>query len=168
MSNDKDETPNPKWKTRILWLVAFLAIVAVQWPMIKGIYYKSFASSETAPTSAVNWRADFAQAQKEAGNSNKPILLDFGASWCPPCQVMKHEVWTDAEVGAVANEKTIPYYADVDTPANHDLVGRYDIKQIPTVILIDAQGNVLKQSGFMSAGETKDFINVQAKGLVSE
>jgi len=125
--------------------------------MIKGTYYKNFG--EENPESSIRWRGSFQAALEESESSGKPILLDFSASWCPPCQVMKHEVWTDSEVGKVANDRYVPLLIDVDVPETRYLSQRYQVSSIPTILIIDSKGQILKRSGALSASAMTDFLN---------
>ncbi len=159
--NRTEAAPEPGNGNRgrtILWLLATVEIIAVQWPTIKGWYYKAPPAQSAKAESAVAWRTDYAAAQAEAKETGKPILLDFTASWCPPCQLMKAEVWTDSEVGKAVHENTIPVLVDVDLPVNEELSRRYEIHQIPTILLTDAAGARLKQANYMSAEEVKRFV----------
>src|SRR5512141_2175586 len=80
----------------MIWSALLGVIVLVQWPMLKGMFYR--VSGSPAPEDGIPWRTDFDAALAEARQSGRPVLLDFYASWCPPCQVMKHEVWPEAKV----------------------------------------------------------------------
>lgn len=140
----------------LLWLLMIGFIAYIQWPMFKGMYYK--ATGAEAPASAVTWRTDFDAALAESAQSGKPLLVDFTASWCPPCKVMKHEVWPDQRVAAVANGKYVPVLIDVDEPKNVAVEQRYGIQSIPTILVVDATGAVLHTGLFMSADDMLDFL----------
>jgi thiol:disulfide interchange protein DsbD len=140
----------------LIWVLLLGAIVYMQWPMLKGMYYKTRGAE--APVSAVAWRTGLDAALAESAASGKPVLVDFTAAWCPPCQVMKHEVWPDPKVASAANERYIPLLVDVDDPANAGLAEKYGIGGIPTLLVLDEKGKVLRVGGFMSAGEMLKFL----------
>ena len=140
----------------LLWALLIGAIVYVQWPMLKGWYYKTSAAE--APASAVAWRTGFDAALAESAKTGKPVLVDFTASWCPPCQVMKHEVWPDGRVASAVNEGYVPVLVDVDDPKNAELAQRYGVRSIPTLVVVDAEGKVIRQGAFMSADDMLDFL----------
>ena len=131
-------------------------LLYLQWPMLKGMYYKT--SGTEAPASAIAWRENFQPALDEAARTGKPVLIDFTASWCPPCKVMKHEVWPDDRVADAINGAYIPLLMDVDVPQNGPIAQRYGIRTIPTILVVDADGRVLRQGAFMSSAEMLAFL----------
>lgn len=160
----REQTTNPSdrparsWLSRhrwgIIWTALLAAIVFVQWPMLKGIFYR--VSGSPAPADGIAWRTDFNAALAESKQSGKPVLLDFSATWCPPCQVMKHDVWPDAKVREAVTASYIPVAVDVDS--NQELASRYGIYGIPSILIVDAQGKVLKQGSFMSSNGLLAFL----------
>ena len=150
----------PRGKGLLLGGLLLGAILFLQWPMLKGLYYR--ASSSDAPKSTIAWRNDFHSALAEAEASDKPLLLVFSASWCPPCIVMKHEVWPDAEVSLAVNNGFVPLHIDVDDSGDAAIAARYGIRGIPAVLIVDAQGKVLRQESFMSRSGTLKFLEAKA------
>jgi thiol:disulfide interchange protein len=150
------------WQRSRRWLVGaavLTGVVALQWPMLKGHYYRT--AGVAAPQSKIAWRDSFAAAKVEAKAKGKPILLVFGASWCPPCNTMKHEVWPDAAVAKVVGQGFVPLYVDVDESADAGLASQYGIRGIPAVLVVDAEGNVLRQSAYMSRTQALQFLEAK-------
>lgn len=91
----------------------------------------------------VPWRSDLAAARNEAITENKPLFLDFSASWCPDCQALAQTCWSDRQV-ADALTAYVPVSIDVD--AHPDLAGQFDVKAIPALFVVDPKtGSILKQ-----------------------
>lgn len=61
--------------------------------------------------------------------SGKPAMIDFGASWCGPCQVLAPRI---AEIEQQYEGRAIVGTADVDECT--DLAARYRIRNVPTVL----------------------------------
>jgi thiol:disulfide interchange protein len=106
----------------------------------------------------IPWRTDFASALEESKKTGKPVLVDFSAGWCPPCQQMKHDSWPDPRVGKEVTSGYIPVLMDADSPGSRAPGGRYNIQTIPAILVLDSSGNIVRQAGFMSADELLNFL----------
>ncbi len=95
------------------------------------------------PAGGAAWAADYTTAQKQAVESDKPIIIYFTAKWCSPCRVMKREVWADEQVMATVHEAFIPVMIDVDDPAAAATVSHYGIGATPITVITDPTGNVV-------------------------
>ena len=62
--------------------------------------------------------------------TDKPVLLDFYATWCGPCQMMSPIV---EEIAEELGDKVI--VGKVDSDENEDLVLKYNIMSIPTLVI---------------------------------
>jgi protein disulfide-isomerase len=116
-------------------------------------------ATQPAADDHIPWRTDFAAALAEGKAAGKPILIDFSATWCPPCQQMKRAAWPDARVANLASTKYIPLAMDVDAAGAKAPAEQYGINTIPAVLVVDGDGKVIRQSSFMSADELVAFLN---------
>ena len=84
--------------------------------------------------------------EKEVLNSEKPVLVDFYADWCGPCNAMAPIV---EELATELNEKAKVGKINVDE--NSDIAVKYNVMSIPTFII------------FKNGKEEKRFVGVRDK-----
>ncbi len=82
---------------------------------------------------------------KQSAKENKPVFVDFYATWCGPCKLMDKKVFTDAKFAAYLNDNFISYKVDADQWHGIQLTAEYDVKAIPTLLFLDSNGNVLSR-----------------------
>jgi thiol:disulfide interchange protein len=144
-------------RENFFWALLLIGVLVWRWPLLKGYYYK--LAGVAAPASAIDWRTDLPSALAEAKRTGKPILADFSAVWCPPCIAMKHDTWTDSGVERAVSTSAVPLLVDIDKdPAT---ASRYGIESIPTVVLLDGNGQVLRTAGFLPPSGVLRFLKGQ-------
>ena len=117
------------------------------------------------PREVIPWRNDFQSASLEARTAGKPMLLDFSASWCGPCQDMRRTTWSDPEV-ARALRDYVPVQIDID--AHPELASQFGAAAIPHLTLIDAAGKIVAaQEGEMSSHEFKSWLTAENAGAAT-
>jgi thiol:disulfide interchange protein len=119
----------------------------------------SHAPAGPAADDHIPWRTDYDAALAEGKTAGKPILIDFSATWCPPCQQMKRASWPDARVADLAATKYIPLALDADSAGAKAPGERYGIDTIPAILIVDSDGKVIRQSGYMNADDLVAFLN---------
>lgn len=139
---------------RWLWAALVIAVVIFQWPILKGYYYR--AVDQPPPPSAIEWRTNLTDALQEAQRTGRPVLVDFSAHWCPPCIAMKHDVWPDDAVEDAVARSYIPVLIDVDTDSS--VAERYGVHAIPTILVLDGNGQVMRRGSFFSASRMVQFL----------
>jgi thioredoxin 1 len=76
---------------------------------------------------------------QEVLQSAEPVLVDFWATWCPPCRLIAPtiEALADEYQGRVK-------VAKLDVDEHGELAGRYGVRSIPTLLLFKG-GQVVEQ-----------------------
>lgn len=90
--------------------------------------------------------------QAEITKSDKPVLVDFWAVWCGPCQMMApilHEL--EAEMPDVQIGK-------VNVDEQMDLARQFRVVSIPTLIIFKNGQEVQRMVGVTSKEELKDAL----------
>ena len=90
------------------------------------------------------WRHDFTEAAKIAKQSGRPLLIHFHASWCGPCRDMEKEVLHHSDVRDVLSRQFVAVMVDYDQ--NPDLVNKFEIKLLPTDVVVAPDGTILMKS----------------------
>lgn len=96
------------------------------------------------PSNSIAWADSYTDAQTQAVQTDKPVILYFTGEWCVPCRIMKRNVWADEQVMASVNSRFVPVAIDVNDPREADVLDRYNVSGPPVTIVTDPQGNVLQ------------------------
>lgn len=68
--------------------------------------------------------------QKEVIESDKPVLIDFFATWCGPCKMVS------PVVDQIANERPDIKVCKLDVDKNLDLARTFQVMSVPTLVAI--------------------------------
>ena len=85
----------------------------------------------------------------------KPVLVDFFATWCGPCKAM-HPVLE--ELKDRMGDRIHVIKIDVDGGTNRQLVNALQIQSVPTLVLYKKVDIVWRQSGLMEAAALQAWI----------
>ena len=84
--------------------------------------------------------------------SEKPVLIDFFATWCGPCKMMGPIL---QDVSRKVGDKARVLKIDVDR--NPQVAAKYQIQGVPTIMLFKNGKMLWRQSGVVQA---KDLVKV--------
>ncbi|MDD2393070.1 MAG: TlpA disulfide reductase family protein [Eubacteriales bacterium] len=179
-----------KYKTIIIFLAIVLVIggAAFAYPKLSDMYSQNAQSQETSSDQSSRIQAPDFKVYNYDGKEvmlsdyfGKPIVLNFWASWCPPCkaemptfnavyQDIKDDVQflmvdlvdgqkeTEAKGKAYIEEQgfTFPVLFDNDGSAGY----MYQISSIPTTFFLDKDGYIASyHTGMMDAIQLQSGIN---------
>ena len=85
--------------------------------------------------------------------SEQPVLVDFWAEWCGPCQMM------GPIVDEVAEERNDIIIGKLNVDTQPEIALRYNVMSIPTLILFENGEEAQKSIGLISKEELLELIN---------
>ena len=97
----------------------------------------------------IKWGNNLDLAFAIASNSNKLIMIDFMAEWCPPCKEMDKITFSNTNIIKKSNE-FIPVRIDVDKQKNiaeeyNGNARKYGGIGIPNILFLDKEKNLIRQ-----------------------
>ena len=86
--------------------------------------------------------------------SEKPVMVDFFATWCGPCQMM-HPILE--ELHTLVGDKARILKVDIDK--NQELAQQYQVRSVPTLMVFKNGKVEWRQSGVQQAGTLEQILN---------
>lgn len=96
------------------------------------------------------WLTNIDKAVEQAAKDKKSVLVEFtGSDWCPPCKMLKSQIFSSEEFKKLADkdlvlveldfprEKAIP---EAQKAYNQEMSAKYGIEGFPTVYLLNGKG----------------------------
>ncbi|MEI7927768.1 MAG: thioredoxin family protein [Verrucomicrobiales bacterium] len=124
-----------------------------------------FAASCSLGLAAEGWGEDFEAAKAVAAKDKKPILVDFtGSDWCGWCIKLDKEVFSQKEFKEYAKDNVVLLKLDFPhekhqtskiKSQNEALSKKFGVQGYPTVLLLDADGNKIGETGYQEGGAAK-------------
>jgi len=98
------------------------------------------------PRAGLGWGGDLDAALAEARAGGRKIFVDVSAPWCALCRELEEGIMGDERLRDFIETRAIPVRLDYD--ANEErLVRGYDIRSLPCLLVLDADGRALWRRG---------------------
>ena len=136
----------------------------------------SVLAVQAKTSTPAGWTDDYDAALKRAAAENKLVLADFsGSDWCGWCKKLDKEVFDTEEFRKGATNEYVLLM--VDTPQDQELlsekakienpklVEKYKVQGFPTVLVLDANGEVVFQGGYEKGGPKK-YLKMLKRGVM--
>ncbi len=68
--------------------------------------------------------------RKEVLESEKPVLIDFWASWCGPCRMLS------PAVDAIGQERPDVKVCKINVDEEYELASQFQVSSIPTLVVM--------------------------------
>lgn len=95
------------------------------------------------PGTEIAWLDDYEAAEALARQEQRPLLVDFGASWCAACEELERHTFRDPRVIA-EGQRFVPVRIDLspgqDVARGRQILARYEQRGLPLVVLHDSRG----------------------------
>lgn len=95
------------------------------------------------PGASIAWMDDYDAARELARREGKPLLVDFGASWCGACEELDRHTFSDPRVIA-EGMRFVPVRVDLspgqDVERGRQLLASYDQRGLPLVVMHHSNG----------------------------
>lgn len=130
-------------------------ILVVTTLVLMGFTHSNTASTQSHPT--VKWYTNLTAGLQEAKNTDKPVFIDFYAGWCSYCKKLDENTLSNSSVEEKLSQNYV--LVKIDTDQNPDLSSQYQIYNLPTMVILNSNGQEIKrQQGYITADQLLNWL----------
>jgi len=108
----------------------------------------------------VAWTSYSEDVLAKADAQDRPVVLDFTADWCIPCQELDRITFTDGEVkSAMQNVEPVKVdLTEAGTPRTERLRKEYDVAGVPTIVFLNGDGEEVESARTVGFIRPTEFV----------
>lgn len=129
-------------------LASILPAIAGLFMVLSWHQVSSASSTSAPPADALRWETSEQAAVQKAAAQHKPLLIDFGATWCGACKELDEKTFPDPKVRA-EGARFVALHVDAtddDDPTVAQVRQKYHATEgLPVVVLLDSRGQEAKR-----------------------
>jgi thiol:disulfide interchange protein DsbD len=154
-----------KLSSSVLFVAALRRFVGLALPALGVYMIVAPGHIRGADAHGIPWQVYDDQMLATAKAEGKPVVIDFSAEWCLPCQELDHSTFADATVVEAA-KAIVPLRADLTRSADEsvkELRERYGIVGVPTVVFIGPDGRERAELRVVQFVDADEFLERLSK-----
>jgi len=107
----------------------------------------------------ITWERSLGSALKSASDGNKLVVVDVYADWCGWCKKMEKTIYSDPRVASLGSDVVFVKVNADDRGEGNRFAKQNHVSGLPTTIILDHNGSVVKQvAGYI--GSPDKFISL--------
>ena len=140
--------PKPgKWMVWVKYVFGIFILAMALYYGATGVrLYREGTTSKTAPVNettptALPWLTSLEEGLRKANIENKPVFIDFWATWCKNCKAMDATTFRDKKVEELFGRYIlVKYQAErPDEPSTKELLDRFGVVGLPTYVVLEGK-----------------------------
>ena len=140
-NNQQDQTRSPVRKVLdVFGIIILLSVLAYYGNKTVQTYLGQQAIDDTGLKVLT-----LEQALEIAKNSNKLVLADMSAIWCPSCRKLDKQVFSDEQVKTQLNQDFVYARIEYDSSEGEAFMQRYQVTGFPTLLILNSNAEKLVQ-----------------------
>lgn len=103
------------------------------------VFLQAIYAQNQFDTDGISYKTALENAKKE----NKPVFVMLYADWCPHCNQMKKEVFSDSSVMDFLHKNYICIWKNIEKEEGISLKNKFSTKSLPTFLFLDSNETLL-------------------------
>ena len=140
-NNQKDQTRSPVRKVLdVFGIIILISVLGYYGNRTIQSYFGQQAIDQTGLDILT-----LGQALDLAKRSNKLVLSDLSAIWCPSCRKLDKQVFSDKQVQTQLKQDFVYARIEYESPEGEIFMRNYQVTGFPTLLVLNAEGEKLVQ-----------------------